>query len=158
MAIAWSRISSKVIAPPMRMKRTEDHVGTGEVVRTYLYRREVTKESRKHWKVRDAEGTPFSQMQEGMGHVPLGRPQPPKPHTEARSAPCPPPHDTAKHTRKPSNVAALKRRSALSGTDAKRNGPLMPSNALWRIWASPKIWWRRAKGVCGVKKSSWAKS
>src|SRR5215475_6587703 len=91
MAIAWSRISSKVIAPPMRMKRTEDHVGTGAVVRTYLYRREVTKESRKHWKVRDAEGTPCSQIQEGMGHVPLGSQQPPKTHTEARSAPCPPP-------------------------------------------------------------------
>jgi hypothetical protein len=48
MAIAWSRISSKVIAHlPLPMRRTEDGVDMAQAVRVPLYRTWLPKKSRK---------------------------------------------------------------------------------------------------------------
>src|SRR5262249_36931228 len=47
-AIAWSRISSQVMAhPPEAVQGAEDGVGIGKATRVQLYPREVTKESPK---------------------------------------------------------------------------------------------------------------
>jgi hypothetical protein len=49
MAIAWSRLSSKVIADPrMPMRRAEEEMGRGKAVRAHVYRIWVTKESLKY--------------------------------------------------------------------------------------------------------------
>ena len=50
MAIAWSRISSKVIAhSPLLMRRAEDGVRMGKTIRAHLYRTWLTKKSGKSW-------------------------------------------------------------------------------------------------------------
>jgi hypothetical protein len=50
MAIAWSRISSKVIAHlPPPMQHTEDGVDMAQAMRVQLYRTWLQKKSRKSW-------------------------------------------------------------------------------------------------------------
>jgi hypothetical protein len=67
MAIAWSRISSKVIAaPPMPMRRAEDSVRLGQAARAYVYHTSLMKESRKY-EERMTQTWPV--LTEARGHV-----------------------------------------------------------------------------------------
>src|SRR5262245_5017906 len=50
MAMAWSRISSKVMATlPRPLRRAEDSVGIGKAAWMYVYRIWLPEESRKSW-------------------------------------------------------------------------------------------------------------
>src|SRR4029434_3695215 len=104
MAIAWSRISSKVIAHPPEAdeacsRRCGNWHGRSGVLIPHL----VAKRKQEVLGARDAEVTPFSQTRGGMCHVRLDRLPPHKTPTQRRSAPCPPHNDTPKNGPKPAS-------------------------------------------------------
>src|SRR5712691_6603613 len=139
MAIAWSRISSKVIAhPPYADAACRRRCGNGESRSGVCIPHMVDKRKQEVLGARDAEVTPRSQMRGGMCHVRLDRLPPLQTHTEARSALCPPPHDTSKNTRKPDSAAASKHTSASRETAARRNTPPRLSIKPSMIWGLRK--------------------
>src|SRR5262245_30257608 len=79
MAIAWSRISSKVIAyPPYANEACSRRCEPGKNQSGSLYRFWVTKESRKSWEVSDAEVLSCSQRPGGMCHGSFDKRPPPQ--------------------------------------------------------------------------------
>src|SRR5262249_24236155 len=91
MAMAWSRISSKVITYPFEAdaacrRRCGHWQGHSGVCIPHI----VDKRKGEILGAHDAAMTPLAQMRGGLCHGCLGRQQSPKPPTECRSAPCPP--------------------------------------------------------------------
>src|SRR5215470_305150 len=102
MAMAWSRISSKVIAHPpeanvadrRRCGNWQGHIG---VCIPHM----VDKRKQEVLEARDTDVTAYAPTRGGIGHMRLDRLPPPQTHPEARSDPCLPPHDTSKNSTKP---------------------------------------------------------
>src|SRR6266566_7787022 len=112
MAIAWSRISSKVIAhPPYADEACRRRCGNGTGRSGVFIPHMVDKRKQEVLGACDAEVTPCSPTREYMCRVRLGRLQPHKTHTKRRSAPCPPHNDTPKNRPKLASTAASKRTS-----------------------------------------------
>src|SRR6267142_5029943 len=119
MAIAWSRISSKVIAhPPYTDATCRRRCGNGKSRLGACIPHRVDKRKQEVWGVRDGEGTARSQTRGDMCRGRLCRLQPHKTHTTRRSAPCLPCNDTQKNRPKPDSGAVSKLRSAWSVTAA----------------------------------------
>src|SRR5712691_467627 len=100
MAIAWSRISSKVIAhPPEPNEACRRRCGNGK--------------GRSSVCIPHMAGKGKPEVRERVTH---GHTSTAKDPTEQRSGPWPPAHDTPKNTPKPDGVATSKPRSAWSVT------------------------------------------
>src|SRR6266568_954547 len=113
MAMAWSRISSKVIAhSPYADEACRRRCGNGTGRSGVFIPHMVDKRKQEVLGGCDAAVTPCSQTRGGMCHVRLRILQLQKTHTERRSALWPPAHETPKNTPKPESVATSKPRSA----------------------------------------------
>src|SRR4029450_8272363 len=107
MAIAWSRISSKVIAHPpyadgAYRRRCRNKPSCSRPCIPHI----VDKRKQEVREAHDAEVTPFSQMRGGMRREPRVRLHPPKIHSQHRSTPCPSLHNMPKNTPKPDSAGA----------------------------------------------------
>src|SRR5215831_9882414 len=108
MAIAWSRISSKVIAhPPYADAACRRRCGNGTGCSGAFIPHMVDQRKPQVLGVHDADVMPSSQT-----------------HTESRSAPCLQATETPKNTSKPASVAISKPRSASHVIAARRITPL----------------------------------
>src|SRR6266699_3434587 len=135
MAIAWSRISSKVIAyPPEADEACRRRCGNGKGRAGVCIPHMVDKRKQEVLGARDAAVTPLAQRRGGLYHVRVGRLQPHKTHTQRRSAPCPPHNDTPKNRPKPASAAASRLTSASRETAARRSTPPRPSSRPSMPW------------------------
>src|SRR5712692_4222100 len=120
MAIASSRISSKVIATPLYADEAcRRRCGNGKSRSDVCIPHTVDKRKQEVLGAYDAAVTPCSQTRGGMCHVRLGRLQPPKTHTASRRAPCPLPNETSKSTPKLSHAVAYRRKNVMSNSNAR---------------------------------------
>ena len=101
MAIAWSRISSKVIAhPPEADAACSRRCGNGRGRAGVLIPHMVSKGKRKSWERVTQRCTPLSQTRGGMCHVRLGRLPPQKTHTSMQEhTMSPAKRDAKKHAK-----------------------------------------------------------
>src|SRR4029450_3751550 len=159
MAIAWSRISSKVIAhPPEADAVCSRRCGNGKSRVGACIPQMVDKRKQEVLGAHDVEVTPFSQTQGGICHVHVGRLQPPKTHAASRSAPCPLPNETSKSTQKPSHAVVCKRKNAMSTSNAKPSAISTPCTKPSTMWACLMTSSSRSKPACTPKRSCSEKS
>src|SRR5262245_35147562 len=135
MAVAWSRISSKVIAhPPWTDAACKRRCGNWQGHSGAVIPQRGDKRKQEVLGARDAVVTPCGQTRGGMGHVRLDRLRPPQIHMEARNIPWPLPHNTPNTPRNPDSVAAAQRRSALHVVAARHS-------TLPRLWNRHSMTW-----------------
>src|SRR5713101_4632809 len=105
MAIAWSRISSKVIAhPPYADAACRRRYGNGESRSGVCIPHMVDKRKQEVLGARDAKEAPLS----------------PESHTRHRRSPCPQPHEAHNNTPKSDGAVIAQCRSASRATAARR--------------------------------------
>src|SRR5213596_696285 len=137
MAIAWSRISSKVIAhPPYADAACRRRCGNWQGRSGVCIPHMVDKRKQEVLGAHDAEVTPFSPTRRGMCRVRLADVNHKRP--KRRSAPCPHAHETHKNTPKPDGAVIAKCTSASNVIAARRNTPLRPSNGPSMTWGCLK--------------------
>src|SRR5438309_12086267 len=122
MAIAWSRISSKVITTPLYADATcSRRRGNGQIHSGAFIPQMGEKRKQEVLGARDAEVTLCAQTRGGMCHECVDRLPPAETFTKHRSTSCPQTNDPRKHTPKPDSAAASQRTSALHAIAARRN-------------------------------------
>src|SRR6266705_1838802 len=122
MAIAWSRISSKVIAyPPSADAACKRRCGNLPGLSGAFIPQMVDRRKQEVLEARDAAVTPLAQTRGRRCHVRLGRLHPAEILTEHRSTTCPHANETPKNRPKPDTAVACKRRSVWSVIGARRS-------------------------------------
>src|SRR2546423_3784072 len=131
MAIAWSRISSKVIAHPhetdavWRRRYGNGHGRSGPFIPHMVDRRK-----QEVLGTRDAAVMPSAQPRGGGVSNALGQTASSRDPHGARSTPCPHVNEMPTNRPKPDSVAAAQHRSASHGITARRS-------RLPRLWSRP---------------------
>src|SRR5678815_525022 len=122
MAIAWSRISSKVIAnPPSADEACRRRCGNGHSCSDTCIPHMVDRRKREVLGACDAEGTPRPQTRGGMCHVRLGLLHAAKTLTAYRSTRCQHAYATPNNSPKPDGAVIAQPRSVSHVTAVRRN-------------------------------------